>query len=108
MNRHVVSTLKKAIDKIEKGWIKHALAVDAKGEVIMPGSKKACKWCMLGAITGSTKSRIVLRKCKELLYLAIHDGPSGSIIRFNDTARSKKVVLGKMRKALKLAEKQES
>ncbi len=62
-----VAILKKARAKIEKGWCQDYLATTDKGTPVSEKSRRAAKWCVLGAVGAVTKSSREAFRCQQLL-----------------------------------------
>lgn len=39
-----------AMERLERGWCKNAMAIDDEGFEVRMGNPKACSWCMVGAV----------------------------------------------------------
>ena len=64
----------------EKKWMKHDFAADKKGHSVQPESKRACRWCLAGAIFMCypySANEIVARVIKRI-------GHGSSISSWND------------------------
>ena len=50
MNRKISVRLRAAARRIERGFCKGTLAVDANGDMAYPSSRRAVAWCLMGAL----------------------------------------------------------
>lgn len=91
-----VNTLKKMCQVIELGWCRGVNARDKNNQPCPPRSKKACKWCIEGAYRKISGFDIDFWN-----WLDRELDKTKSPIDFNDTAKSKKAVLNKLKKIIK-------
>ena len=54
MNRPIVNALEGVRGKLAKGWCQRAMAKDSLGGHMDPQSPYAVRWCLVGAVLGST------------------------------------------------------
>jgi hypothetical protein len=96
MTRAVATALTEARSLIERGWVRHHYAVDARGEGVHPTDPSAVAFCAVGALdaTIGVGSDAYLEAIGAL-SAATRDG----IVAFNDT-HTKEEVLGVFDKAI--------
>jgi hypothetical protein len=94
-----LSVLRKARRRLEKGWCKGSYAVDQNGLQVPSTSRRAVKWCMLGAIDYDPYSNQAALK-----HLAECSPMSWLIATYNDAPRrTKRQVLAVVDCAIKKA-----
>lgn len=92
----IIEIIKRAIARIEQGWVQSALARDANNRQVPATSVHACKWCLLGAIWASTASGVLEPEVavEVARTLRLRGYTNTSLASFNDTkGRSKAEVL---------------
>ena len=50
MSRRLSTRMRAAARRIERGFCKGRLAVDANGDMVYPSSQRAVAWCLMGAL----------------------------------------------------------
>lgn len=100
-NKRVSKVLKVARGFIEKGWCKFELAVDANGIPVDSKSKRAERWCAVGALQAATKN---YTEAWDALALALPARGPDSVIDFNNRARGKRQVLALFDRAIAMME----
>ena len=78
-------------------WTKGTLAADGDGNEVLPKSRRAVRWCALGALYRVTSPVKGHRSASELLAAEIHGGPAFGdadyrITEFNDSHTHKQVL----------------
>lgn len=74
---------------IERGWTKSYLAVDKYDDVVPPGDRRACRWCILGALekaVGRSVTRsLQARRIGLLIHQEVVQEGFRDILAFNDS-----------------------
>ena len=93
---------------VERGWCQNAFARQENGDPAVPRSKKACQWCVMGALIAAMPGKPpagLMVSCDALFRKAART--SLSIHKWQDKkGRKKEQVLRVFDKAIILAETQ--
>jgi hypothetical protein len=80
--------LRRALKLVKAGWTRGYFARDKWGHAVDDGSKKACRFCALGAMYRAFPT------CGpgwDVAYSALHEAsPTRNVVLFNDDASTKK------------------
>lgn len=98
--KSAASVLTRAMAKIEKGWTKGVLAADKAGQDVDPRSRRAVRWCALGAVDAADRNF----ETEALHFLRTATGRRDRLIApWNNSAKSKSVIIAGFKRAIKLA-----
>lgn len=102
MNKAIaIEKMKRARDKIHKGWTQYWYAKDIEGNFTGAKSSTACSWCSMGAIKSVTDC------CEEIHYLTeLFDMCSIAIWNYHPT-RTRQEVIDKFDEVITNLEKNE-
>ena len=111
MNKNVLPFLKKAKQRIEGGWCQNHCALDKHGDPVIPASKDAVRFCIVGSARATEldfeeSERFLLREeAYAYLCLGLPDHWRNQLPRWNDfDIRTKEEVLALFDKAIKMVE----
>jgi len=94
--------LQRARKRISKGWCKGHYALTSEGVYVQSDSKRATRWCLIGA----THTEDMQKTVYDLLLKSAHVEP-GLLTRWNDAPRrTKKQVLAVIDKAIALCKRE--
>jgi hypothetical protein len=97
----VVEVLKRAKERIERGWCRGQFAVNAHNEPVSELSQEACRWCTSGAFYAVCNDMDERNMARDVFRKVIDDE---NITRWNDSpGRTKREVLAAFDKAIALA-----
>ena len=103
-NKKAIQILTKAIDLLNKGFVKGSLATDKNGNDVSCKSRRAVNFCAEGAIRRLTRSnREVLI---DLVKSENHLGQFQYLSTINDSSDGKRKVIGLFKNTIKLLEKE--
>ncbi len=104
--RKIIEALKQARAKIAIGWCQISFAEDGAGNSVDVRSKKACSWCVLGALLASLPRKKRVGFFASLIYEVALAARTVELDIWNDDKRrTKNQVLKAFDKAIARAEK---
>lgn len=97
-NKDVLTVLRRALGKIERGW--------TKGSFVEFEAHGQRSYCAIGAIDASTRSEVTRDAAEVALTRSVFSSTAGNVIVWNDHhARRKRDVVNAFKKAIKHVEK---
>lgn len=105
-----LKVLKKMRSLIQKGWTKGAYARDKKNKDVVPTSKSARKWCLMGAYTkaySTVDAYIDFEVISRLDHIMMKRRTKHLVLaQYNDAQKTKKPVISLIDKAIEDIEKE--